>query len=79
MELARRIAVLPQSLELPAGFRVGELVAMGRLPHSRSLFGATREDAGQTEVTGDLNAQLRIVRQPPKDLKPNQAVQIEER
>ena len=44
MELARRVAVLPQSLELPAGFRVGELVTMGRLPHSRSLFGATRED-----------------------------------
>ena len=44
MELARRIAVLPQSLELPTGFRVGELVAMGRLPHSRSLFGATPED-----------------------------------
>lgn len=44
MELARRVAVLPQGLELPAGFRVGELVTMGRLPHSRSLFGTTRDD-----------------------------------
>jgi iron complex transport system ATP-binding protein len=44
MGLARRIAVLPQSLELPSGFTVGELVSMGRLPHSRSLFGATRAD-----------------------------------
>jgi iron complex transport system ATP-binding protein len=49
MELARRVAVLPQSLELPAGFRVGELVTMGRLPHSRSLFGATREDEEAVE------------------------------
>ena len=49
MELARRIAVLPQSLELPSGFRVGELVTMGRLPHSRSLFGATREDEEAVE------------------------------
>jgi iron complex transport system ATP-binding protein len=44
MELARRVAVLPQSLELPGGFRVGELVAMGRLPHARSWFGSTTED-----------------------------------
>ena len=49
MELARRVAVLPQSLELPTGFRVGELVTMGRLPHSRSLFGATREDEEAVE------------------------------
>jgi len=49
MELARRVAVLPQSLELPTGFRVGELVTMGRLPHSRSLFGATREDKEAVE------------------------------
>jgi len=49
MELARRVAVLPQSLELPTGFRVGELVTMGRLPHSRSLFGATRQDEEAVE------------------------------
>ena len=49
MELARRVAVLPQSLELPTGFRVDELVTMGRLPHSRSLFGATREDEEAVE------------------------------
>ena len=49
MELARRVAVLPQSLELPSGFRVGELVTMGRLPHSRSLFGATRDDEEAVE------------------------------
>jgi cobalamin transport system ATP-binding protein len=42
--LARRVAVLPQHLELPAGFRVAELVEMGRTPHARSLFGATPDD-----------------------------------
>ncbi len=45
MEAARRIALLPQSLELPDGFRVGEVVAMCRLPHARSRFGSTAEDA----------------------------------
>jgi iron complex transport system ATP-binding protein len=49
MDLAARIAVLPQGLELPAGFRVGELVAMGRLPHARSLFAATAEDEAAVE------------------------------
>jgi ABC-type cobalamin/Fe3+-siderophores transport system ATPase subunit len=42
--LARRVAVLPQQLELPAGFRVAELVEMGRAPHARSLFGSTADD-----------------------------------
>jgi iron complex transport system ATP-binding protein len=42
--LARRVAVLPQQLDLPVGFRVAELVAMGRLPHARRLFGSTAED-----------------------------------
>ncbi len=49
VEIARRIAMLSQSLELPAGFRVGEVVAMGRLPHARSRFGSTAEDAEAVE------------------------------
>jgi iron complex transport system ATP-binding protein len=44
LELARRVAVLPQSMPLPDGFRVAELVEMGRTPHARSLFGATDAD-----------------------------------
>jgi iron complex transport system ATP-binding protein len=43
-ELARRVALLPQSLELPVGFRVAELVEMGRAPHARRLFASTAED-----------------------------------
>jgi iron complex transport system ATP-binding protein len=42
--LARRVAVLPQQLDLPAGFRVVELVAMGRTPHASRLFGSTADD-----------------------------------
>lgn len=47
--LARRVAVLPQQLDLPEGFRVAELVAMGRAPHARSLFGSTAADARAIE------------------------------
>jgi iron complex transport system ATP-binding protein len=43
-EIARSVAVLPQSLELPAGFRVAEVVAMGRTPHDGRWFGWSPED-----------------------------------
>lgn len=44
-DLARRVAVLPQQLDLPVGFRVAELVEMGRAPHARRLFASTEADA----------------------------------
>jgi iron complex transport system ATP-binding protein len=43
-EVAQRVAVVPQLGALPDGFRVEELVEMGRAPHARSRFGATVED-----------------------------------
>ena len=43
-EIARRLAVLPQSLELPAGFRVAEVVALGRAPHARRVWGSSAKD-----------------------------------
>lgn len=43
-EVARVVTVLPQAMELPAGFRVAEVVALGRIPHGRSLFGSEAED-----------------------------------
>jgi iron complex transport system ATP-binding protein len=49
MALARRVAVLPQHLELPDGFRVAELVAMGRAPHARRMFGSTADDEEAVE------------------------------
>ena len=47
--LARRVAVLPQSLTLPDGFRVAELVEMGRAPHATRWFGSSAEDAAAVE------------------------------
>ena len=44
VEIARSVAVSPQSLELPAGFRVSEVVAMGRTPHRGSWFGWEPDD-----------------------------------
>ena len=43
-DLARRMTVLPQDLELPHGFRVSEVVALGRIPHARSWFADSAED-----------------------------------
>jgi iron complex transport system ATP-binding protein len=36
--------VLPQQLDLPVGFRVAELVEMGRAPHARRLFASSEAD-----------------------------------
>ena len=43
-DIARTVAVLPQSMELPHGFRVSEVVALGRIPHARRWFGADADD-----------------------------------
>ncbi len=48
-ELARSVTVLPQGMELPAGFRVVEVVALGRIPHARSWFSTAPEDAAAVE------------------------------
>jgi iron complex transport system ATP-binding protein len=57
VELARRVAVLPQSLILPDGFRVAELVEMGRAPHATRWFGSSAEDAVAVErALGDADA-----------------------
>ncbi len=41
-ELARLVAVLPQEVHVPAGWKVEEIVALGRTPHI-GLFGGPRE------------------------------------
>ncbi len=48
-QVAQRVALLPQLPSLPDGFRVEELVEMGRAPHARSRFGASPEDADAVE------------------------------
>jgi iron complex transport system ATP-binding protein len=44
-EVARSVAVLPQTTELPDGFRVSEVVNLGRIPHARRAFGTDPDDA----------------------------------
>ena len=48
--LAQRVAVLPQSADLPGGFRVAEVVEMGRAPHAVRLFGSTAADERAVET-----------------------------
>ena len=43
-ELARTVAVVPQSAVLPAGYTALEIVVMGRTPHLRFLEQETAED-----------------------------------
>lgn len=48
-DLARAVTVLPQTVNLPAGFTVSQVVALGRIPHARSLFGPDADDADVVE------------------------------
>ena len=43
-EIARSIAVVPQSNEIRFAFTVREIVGMGRMPFQESLMGETKED-----------------------------------
>jgi iron complex transport system ATP-binding protein len=43
-DIARRMAVLPQSPQAPAGLTVEELAAYGRFPHKRGFGSLNRED-----------------------------------
>lgn len=43
-EIAKRMAVLPQSPQSPNGLTVGELVAYGRYPHQKGFGNLTPED-----------------------------------
>jgi len=48
-DVARRVAVLPQSLELPSGLLVSAVVGMGRAPHARRRWGSSPEDRAAVE------------------------------
>lgn len=68
MALARRVAVLPQSLALPEGFRVADLVEMGRAPHATRWFGASEADERAVErALADADA-LHLADRPADEL-----------
>jgi iron complex transport system ATP-binding protein len=43
-QIARRVAMVPQELEMPFGFTAYEMVMLGRTPHVRPLAGASAHD-----------------------------------
>jgi iron complex transport system ATP-binding protein len=43
-QIARRVAVVGQTSEIPRGFRAESVVMMGRTPHQRALHVPTRQD-----------------------------------
>lgn len=55
-EIAKKMAILPQTAEAPAGLTVFELVSYGRYPHKKGMGTLKKEDIDQImwalEVTG---------------------------
>lgn len=50
-ELAKRVAFVPQTSDVPVGFTVREVVAMGRAPHQGAWLQAGPDDAQVIEET----------------------------
>ena len=48
-DVARALAVVPQSIDVAFGFTVREVVAMGRAPHQGALMRPSPEDVASTE------------------------------
>ena len=60
LELARKMAVVPQLPELPPGYDVRELVAMGRTPHLGLLRPEREEDRRAVEAAMRTTDTLRL-------------------
>jgi iron complex transport system ATP-binding protein len=52
--LAQHIALVPQELNVPFAFTVGEIVGLGRTPHIRPLFGESSRDRQAIALALDL-------------------------
>lgn len=63
-QVARRVGVVPQELEMPFGFTAQEMVMLGRTPHVRPLVGATERDrqvvAEMMRMTGTEDLATRL-------------------
>ena len=64
-ELAKKIAILPQSPEVADGLTVGELVSYGRFPHQKGFGRLSAEDKKEIDwamkVTGTADFQYRAI------------------
>ncbi|WP_201716058.1 ABC transporter ATP-binding protein [Rossellomorea arthrocnemi] len=64
-ELAKKMAILPQTPESASGLTVGELVSYGRFPHQKGMGRLTKKDFDvinwALEVTGTLEFKYREV------------------
>ena len=64
-EIAKKIAILPQSPEVPDGLTVGELVSYGRFPHQKGFGRLTAEDKKEIDwalsVTGTSEFRHRTI------------------
>lgn len=52
-ELSRTVALVPQTLQVPFSFRVEEIVAQGRVPHTGRFGGLSRHDIKIVEQAMD--------------------------
>jgi iron complex transport system ATP-binding protein len=59
-DIARRIALVPQELNVPFAFTVREMVLLGRTPHIHPLLGEMRRDRDAVERAMELTDTLEL-------------------
>jgi len=67
-EIARRVAVVPQSVQVAFGFTVREVVMMGRSPHQRGLLLSTPQDRAIVAQTLELTDLEQLAERPVSSL-----------
>jgi iron complex transport system ATP-binding protein len=66
--IARRVAVVPQSVEVALGFSVREVVAMGRAPHQGAWMAASERDRAAVDRALDACELGSLARRPVASL-----------
>ncbi|MBC7263329.1 MAG: heme ABC transporter ATP-binding protein [Chloroflexi bacterium] len=67
-EMARRIAVVPQDLNVPFAFTVHELVMMGRTPYIRAWRGESKRDRVVVERVMEATGTIELAERPFNEL-----------
>lgn len=63
-QIARRIAVVPQHVQVAFGFTVREVVSMGRAPHQGSMLVSTHEDRAVVDSVLDKTGLAALAHRP---------------
>jgi iron complex transport system ATP-binding protein len=75
-DIAKKMAILPQSAEAPPGLTVFELVSYGRFPHQRGFGKLTKEDIRYIEWALEVTGLTELSKRPVEALSGGQRQRV---